>query len=404
MKTAKIKSIKKIDKQQYKKVYDVVMSRNPHTFFCNDVLVHNSCYFRINEAENIDEAIEIGKKVVEACDDKAIPFLVSRVFNGDTSVMKSDFEIISRATLAFGKKKQYAFLMSWKDGETLAKPKLKVTGLSIKRTDSPASLNKRMQPFFIDIMKGLSHKEIFDKVEEIKEEYYSLDIKEAAAKRTANNLYKYYKAFEYEIIFKKRPYDIDKLYGLLEKKKYRNIKIPDELLMKFMYLGKGRYSVDEKNKKLVEDPNGEIVIKVDREMVIPFHIKASIFYNYLIDEFSLNSKFNKIVDGEKIKVIYIKPIKKEFKIYKSVSDCNKLGIDISDKVIKGKLVEFDGIMEMNAIAFPSSLMSLPDFFKNFKFDKEKMLKTYFIKKLDYLFEIIGFDYDRMQNSFMDDLF
>ena len=128
MKKVKIKSIKKIDKSNNDKVYDVVMSSNPHTFVCNNVLVHNSCYFRINEAENIDEAIEIGKKVVEACDNEAIPFLVSRVFNGDTSDMKSDFEIIARAALAFGKKKQYAFLMSWKDGETLAKLKLKVTG------------------------------------------------------------------------------------------------------------------------------------------------------------------------------------------------------------------------------------------------------------------------------------
>jgi len=403
MKKVKIKSIKKIKKEKYDKVYDVVMSSNPHTFFCNNVLVHNSCYFRINEAENIEQAIKVGEEVVKACDEEAIPFLVSRVFNGDTSIMKSDFEIIARATLAFGKKKQYAFLTSWKDGETLAKPKLKITGLSIKRTDSPASLNKRMQPFFIDIMKGMSHKEIFEKIEEIKEEYNKLDIKDAAAKRTANNLYRYYKAFEYEIIFKKRPFNVEKLYELLENKKYKKVKISDEILMKFMHTGKGSYRVTTDNV-LVEDPNGDIKIKVDREMVIPFHIKASIVYNYYIDELKLNAKFNKINDGEKIKVIYIKPIKKEFRIYKTVEECRKLGVDISEYEIVNNKIEFSYIMEVNAIAFPSSLISLPDFIKKFKINREKMLETYFIKKLDYLFDIIDFNYDKMQNSFMDDLF
>ena len=38
------------------KVYDITMKSNPHTFFANDILVHNSCYFRILEAENLDQA------------------------------------------------------------------------------------------------------------------------------------------------------------------------------------------------------------------------------------------------------------------------------------------------------------------------------------------------------------
>ena len=82
--------------------------------------------------------------------------LVNNIFNG-YDVMRSDFEAIAKSTLSYGKKKQYAFLKGWEDGQVLPKPKLGITGLSIKRSDSPKQLSVEMKPFFTEIMKGLNH-------------------------------------------------------------------------------------------------------------------------------------------------------------------------------------------------------------------------------------------------------
>jgi uncharacterized protein YciU (UPF0263 family) len=245
---SRIKKIEKLENSdEYEYVYDVTMESNPHTFFANDILVHNSCYFRILEAENIKEAEKIGNKVVEACDKNSIPMIVKEIFNGD-DVMRSDFEKINISTLSYGKKKQYAFLTAWKDGEVLAKPKLEITGLSIKRSDSPKQLSNEMKPFFIEIMKGISHKEIYDLMKKIEEDYSKLSLYDLSAKRTANNLYKYTKAILYEIKYKDRPYDIEKLFEVLEKKfKGKNIEVSDKIIEEFLRKGEGRYTLDGKN-------------------------------------------------------------------------------------------------------------------------------------------------------------
>jgi len=174
MKQVKIKSVKKI-KHNHTKVYDITMKSNPSTFFANNILVHNSCYFRLLEAADLDEAEKVGAEVVKACDEGSIPMLVKNIFNGD-DIMRSDFEAIARSTLSYGKKKQYAFLKGWEDGEVLPKPKLGITGLSIKRSDSPKQLSTEMKPFFTEIMKGLKHEEINDAMKTIEKDYDNLSL------------------------------------------------------------------------------------------------------------------------------------------------------------------------------------------------------------------------------------
>jgi hypothetical protein len=183
MQKVKVKSVKKIPNKET--VYDITMKSNPHTFFANGILVHNSCYFRILEAENLEEAEKVGAEVVKACDEGSIPMLVEKVFHG-YDVMRSDFEAIARSTLSYGKKKQYAFLKGWEDGEVLPKPKLGITGLSIKRSDSPKQLSAEMKPFFTEIMKGLTHEQIKEAMDTIEKDYDKLSTYDLAAKRSAN--------------------------------------------------------------------------------------------------------------------------------------------------------------------------------------------------------------------------
>lgn len=378
----KVKSVKKIDSKE--KVYDITMKSNPHTFFANNILVHNSCYFRIMEAENIEQAEKIGAEVVKACDEGSIPMLVKDIFNGD-DIMRSDFEAIARSTLSYGKKKQYAFLKAWEDGEVLPKPKLGITGLSIKRSDSPKQLSNEMKPFFTDIMKGLKHDEIKEAMEKIEKDYEDLSLYDLAAKRSANNLTKYYKAFNYEIENKQRPYNIEKIDEYLAKNYSEiKVKIADKIYEDFMRQGSSTYSIEDGN--LVKDINGDIFIEAKVKMVVPFHIKASILYNYLLREHGLSGEFTDILDGEKIKIFYIKPEK--FNIKYTNAD--------------GK--EFDMIQTFDCIAFPSSSKKIPDFINDFKPDKERMLQTYFFGKMETLFDVIGFDKEKLDNAAMDALF
>lgn len=376
----KVKSVKKI--KHSGKVYDVTMQSNPHTFFANDILVHNSCYFRIMDAENLEQAEQIGREVVEACDKKSIPSLVTNIFNG-YDVMRSDFEAIARSTLSYGKKKQYAFLKAWEDGEVLPKPKLGITGLSIKRSDSPKQLSTEMKPFFTEIMKGLTHEQIHNAMNTIEIDYNQLSTYDLSAKRSANNMTKYLKAFNYEIEKKDRPFNIEKLDEAVDNTFDEKVSISDKIYDNFMRQGKGVYNVE--NGKLISDPRGELEVEAKVKMVVPFHIKASILYNYLLNEKKLND-FNPILDGEKIKLFYIRPQKFNIKYTNDDGD------------------NFDMIQEFDCIAFPSSSKKIPDFIYDFEPDKSRMLETYFFGKMKTIFDVIGFNKEKIENAAMDLLF
>jgi hypothetical protein len=380
LKKVKVKSVKKIDYSG--KVYDVVMKSNPHTFFANNILVHNSCYFRVMEAENLEQAEKISREVVDACDKKSIPSIVTNIFNGN-DIMRSDFEAISRSTLSYGKKKQYAFLKAWEDGETLPTPKLSITGLSIKRSDSPKQLSTEMKPFFTEIMKGLTKEQIKIAMDKIEKDYDALPTYELAAKRSANNLSKYLRAFNYELVKKDRPYNIEKLDEAVENACDGRVSIDDKIYDDFMRTGKGVYSIE--NNKLVKDIKGDLIIEAKVKMVIPFHIKASILYNYLLELYDLND-FNPILDGEKIKLFYIQPQK--FNIKYTDLDGNK----------------YDMIQTFDCIAFPSNSKKIPNFINTFTPDKKRMLDTYFFGKMETIFDVIDFNKEKLENISMDLLF
>ena len=192
-------------------------------------------------------------------------------------------------------------------------------------------------------------------------------------------------AFNYEIEQKQRPYNIEKIDEELAKNYSDiNVKIPKKIYEAFMREGKGTYSIE--NGELVHDINGDITIEAKVKMVVPFHIKASILFNYLIKENNLGGSFNEILDGEKIKLFYIKPQK--FNI----------------KYVNEDGVEFNMIQEFDCIAFPSNSKKLPDFINNFTPDRDRMLKTYFFSKMETFFDVIGFNREKLDNIAMDALF
>lgn len=370
----KVKSIRKIEHDEMY-VYDITMDNNPHTFFANDILVHNSCYFAIPGVTDLDEAVKVAVECQKMVDYTAIPNLVTNVFNGFDGVMLSAMETINSSTLSFGKKKQYAFLNVWKDGNTLSKKKLKITGLSIKRTDSPASLSEAMTPLFVDLMQGLEQSEIKGRLETIEDDYNALGVYDSGAKRTANNLDKYYRAMIYDAKNGVRPYDITKLLDEIEKQFPKmKVKIPDDIFDQILAIGKGTFSIED--GELIKDKNGSIKMDIKTKMVVPFHIKSAVLFNTLLDENGLGKTFSKIMDGDKIKVLYVKPFKRIIKL-----------------TYNGE--EFDYYAEFDCIAFPSSTHKIPDFVANdFVMDKKRMIDTYLHKKMENIFSVLDINHNK----------
>ena len=66
--------------------------------------------------------------------------------------------------------------------------------------------------------------------------------------------------------------------------------------------------------------------------------------------------------------------------------------------------EFDMIQEFDCIAFPSNSKKIPDFINEFKPDKKRMLETYFFGKMETIFDVVGFNKEKIENTAMDMLF
>jgi len=352
---------------------DVSFYKNPKTQKLRYASISDtdSCYFRMYGAYDINKAAEIGYKVLNEIDNVKVPFYINTFFNGDADALKSDFETITSSSLSYGKKKQYAFIKAWDDGVVLPKEKLKITGLSIKRSDSPKALSNKMKPLFIDIMKGLKGKELVRIMSEITSEYKKLSIYDLSAKRTANNYDKYEDAFYYEIEYGDRPFDASKIIEEAKKIDPYISKIDKQLILDFKKTGQGSYKIIR--GEIVKDDYGDIKVKAKTKMVIPFHIKAAILYNELLKMNKLENRYARINSGDKIKLFYLeRPIQLKFIINNT-----------------------SNIAEFDCIAFPSDIHNLPEFVLDKKPDLDKMLQTYFYKKLEMVFDTIEFDPNKL---------
>jgi DNA polymerase elongation subunit (family B) len=126
-------------------VYDLEVD-DTHTFFANDVLVHNSNYFSLDSLlkkfgikgtdQEITEAVDqiykgkMSKVVGQACTEIAEDL---NVFQNCLAVKR---EKISSAGV-FVSKKRYALNVYDDEGLRLTEPKIAVTGIEVKRSSTP---------------------------------------------------------------------------------------------------------------------------------------------------------------------------------------------------------------------------------------------------------------------------
>jgi len=190
--TTKIKSIKNIGKiDDY--VYDIAFDKI-HTFYANEILVHNtdSLFIQLLTKEELEklgyelrgdkESIDnVSKHLVEPISKKINEELVKLWNNTILNKMHVDSEwntidfkteLIMDKILFTGKKKRYACRIYKEDKVYYIPPKIKISGIEIKRSDS-SRLTKYAMSEIIRIIFDYSGKERLNKTKELIKEITS---------------------------------------------------------------------------------------------------------------------------------------------------------------------------------------------------------------------------------------
>lgn len=150
-------------------VYDITMEDESRPyFFGNNILVHNSCYFATGAA-NKEDAIAIADQVAEIVN-RSYPEFMRRTFlctKGFDDIIKCGREIVSDRGIFVGKK---LYILHLCDVEGKSVDKMKVMGLSIKKTTIPKAVSDRIEQFVERLLKGEDWNEISQAIVDYKDE------------------------------------------------------------------------------------------------------------------------------------------------------------------------------------------------------------------------------------------
>jgi len=238
----------------YQDVYDIGMVDTPHTYFANDILLHNSCYLaagRILKSINYDDT-DI-QKTVKFLDEKISPLITKIIdtrmehlakvrMNCPENRISFKREMISRRGLHLAKKRYVAYVlnMEGKDIPEGDEHELEVKGVEIVRSSTPEIVRNALKSVVTILMKTLDKEKVKNEILKYYTEFMKSTPVSISKVSTANNLEKY----------------TDSLTG---------------------YPIKG----------------------------CPQHIKGAIIYNKLIKEMKLEDKYELIYEGDKVRVVYI---------------------------------------------------------------------------------------------------
>lgn len=192
-------TIKSIGKQKCT-VYDIEVKDN-HNFFGNNILVHNSNYLSLEEVidkmgivfDN-NEAFDtwmrdfvedvIQPEINRALEEYAFQF-------GVPNIIKFGYEKIIYSMFVTGGK-NYALAMIRDDDDTFFdEPKVKVTGIPIKKKTALEISKKHMSVVLDMILKGTTREAVMTYMRPVKEEFFSITLEDIAKPGMVNNYSKY---------------------------------------------------------------------------------------------------------------------------------------------------------------------------------------------------------------------
>lgn len=193
-------------------VYDISMGGLNHTFFADNILVHNtdSVYFSVAHyyKENDipfdmskDEVIELYQMIGDTVG-SSFPSFMDETFNTgieNGNIVGADLEMVGSRGL-FLKKKRYAILKYWEDGFRLdvdGKPgKVKAMGLEIKRSDTPKYIQNFLEDTLTALLVGAGEEELRTKVRDFKKLFKDRPSFEKGQPKTVKNYSNKFKDYE----------------------------------------------------------------------------------------------------------------------------------------------------------------------------------------------------------------
>jgi hypothetical protein len=245
--------------------FDVGMEDTPHTFFANDILVHNSCFVSavpVVKARNPDldvtasESNEVMVKAileiaseVQTFINQSYSVMAKRMFNVTNHALEIKQEIISTTGFWLAKKR-YAQWRINENGKNITddKHKLEVKGIDVVRTSFPA----KFRSFLEEILKMILAKKPKDEIDK--------------------------KILDFQSALKD--------FTVMELAKNTSVKFRSQ---------DGKHDYNPKSRQPFS-----IVLGT------PAQAKAAIYYNDLIRKFNLHKNFENIHSGSKIKWVYLR--------------------------------------------------------------------------------------------------
>jgi DNA polymerase elongation subunit (family B) len=236
-------------------VFDVGMEDTPHTFFANDILVHNSLYInagRVLDAIGYKDKDNI-EKTSKFIDEKICKIFVQVINKNEEHVAKVRMncpeckisfkrEMICRRAIFLSKKHYAAWIIIGENGPVAdGDPhEIEVKGLESVKSSTPQIIRKYLKQFYKSILKVHDEIEVNKIVKKMYTDLTNMKPEEFAKISSANNIEKY------------------------------------------------------------TLPTG------DSATGTPFHIKGCIGFNNLIRRSNMSDSIEKIFEGDKVKCVYIK--------------------------------------------------------------------------------------------------
>ena len=181
--------VEKIEYDDY--VYDIEVD-DTHTFFANNVLVHNtdSTYFK-TYATNTADAIKIADSVAKVVNKSFQPFMKEAFLcqPGYDEKIKAGREVVSDRGIFVDKKR---YMLHIVDNEGQSCDKLKIMGLELKKTTIPRPVQIILTQFIERLLKGENWDDIAVEVVAYKKELIAADdMLSIGLPKGINNLEKY---------------------------------------------------------------------------------------------------------------------------------------------------------------------------------------------------------------------
>lgn len=265
-------------------VYDIEMDDESHTFYCNDVLVHNSAYVtlqpiidacQIPHEQHLDFDLAVYDYAMEDYLNGRFDYYAEK-FNCKKNLEKFELEKITR-TIILMAKKNYCCDVCWDDSGAVYEPlsHITYTGFNVVKGITTDYCREEMKNFvsfvFEKLNKGVkpSKQEIANKLKEIKKRFCL-----------------------------QNPIDICECRSISDYNKF----ILDDT--------KKKYDDYKDMFRVVVDINGNIVRDDDglpKKVTVPIHVRAAAIYNNLLNTKykRYKSRYNLLKAGDKVRFYYV---------------------------------------------------------------------------------------------------